>query len=107
MKKLNFLCPSHCKAEAETRNENFKLELCDISKGSEAVEVSADLGNIDEIMALPYIYTSKNLDSEHTNSCSVMMDRLPCCDCEYNSLCMVTSVSKSVPPCVCLVVRNP
>ena len=76
----------------------FATEMGDISLGREAVEVTADPKYLDTILALPFTYINRNVDSDDTQSTMIAVDKLPACSCSYNGDC---SPRANEGPCSC------
>lgn len=101
--KCSYQCPAHLSMDKDRRNELNQLELHDISLGREAVEVTAELSHIHDIMSLPYIYTAKNLDSDDTQSDVVDVHTMLHCQCTGSDC---PSIPKSGKDATCMCCRD-
>lgn len=108
MNKVLYLCPTHKQEETNARNEQFQIELRDVSRGREAVEVVAAPPGLDAAMDAPYYYIAENVDSSDISLSLRHVQSLGFCSCGYDGLCS-PAYDESDPdatPCPCLKVCN-
>ena len=74
--KCSYQCPLHCLQDEDNKNEMTQLERSDISLGRESVEVTASRDAFGDVISLPYIYVSKNLNSDETQAYSVNIHKI-------------------------------
>jgi hypothetical protein len=104
MNKAHYLCPAHKQEETLARNEQFLVEMRDVSRGREAVEVLAGARCLDEAMNAPYYYIAENVDSNDISLSLRHVQSLGFCSCGYDGICLSVSDSSNVNfiPCPCL-----